>query len=154
MPSLLVQGFWWCLSDPETHLLWDPSLVATVQSCLMQSCLQSGSDRRAANGFCGDGACVSWGAMSCRRDALLTLAPVCFLLSCFSELLLLFSGNGSTAEWIFSSGVFHVYNTFLPGSVSSTSERRCGPPLLLLSSLDGCVPSPRCLGKLEIFNYH
>lgn len=56
-------------------------------------------------------------------DPCLLLAVFVFLTQSI-ELLLLFSGNGSTAECIFSSGGFCIYNTFLPGSVSSMSETR------------------------------
>lgn len=51
------------------------------------------------------------GATGCPRDALLALAPGGFVpafLTQSIELSLLLSGNGSTAEWIFSSGVFHI----------------------------------------------
>lgn len=60
----------------------------------------------------------SLGSHDLLKSSSLTLALACFLPSCFLtqsiERSLLFSGNSSAAEWIFSSGVFHVYDTVPP----------------------------------------
>lgn len=73
------------------------------------------------------------------------LPLACSLLPCFSPCQLhshsLCSGN-------VSSGDIFLYMQHVPLWLSSPHKGDTPPPPLL-SALDGCVPSPRCLGKLE-----